>query len=229
MGTLHSGSTSCSSPVPVWSHLTTNQHQDGQHLHREGQLLLLPHHSRQRLPLAEPGAPAGWADLRMFLRALPLPGGLYRWPLCCSWLSSHLVSQPENTGGKIPMWLLQPESLDFYLASQQRPGSHWASCRPWWVKHIDHITSTWIVWLSSGWYLASLGLWSMLYTPIHFAVFLIICLLLPTLLYSAYLLQTLYLVLGEAYIDFMLSRGREKSYYDDDMEEEPFDFRRISV
>merc|ERR1711874_467641 len=81
-----------------------------------------------------------------------------------------------------------------------------------------------------GWYLASLGLWSMLYTPIHFAVFLIICFLLPSLLYSAYLLQTLYLVLGEAYIDFMLSRGREKDYYDDDMEEEePFDFRRISV
>ena len=55
--------------------------------------------------------------------------------------------------------------------------------------------------MSSGWYLASLGVWSMLYTPIHFAVFLIICALLPTLLYSAYLLQTLYLVLGEAYID----------------------------
>ena len=45
----------------------------------------------------------------------------------------------------------------------------------------------------------------MLYTPIHFAVFLIICFLLPTVLYSAYLLQTLYLVLGEAYIDVSIS------------------------
>ena len=45
----------------------------------------------------------------------------------------------------------------------------------------------------------------MLYTPIHFAVFLIICFLLPTVLYSAYLLQTLYLVLGEAYIDVSMS------------------------
>ena len=58
---------------------------------------------------------------------------------------------------------------------------------------------------SPGWYLASLGVWSMLYTPIHFAVFLIICFLLPSLLYSAYLLQTLYLVLGEAYIDVSLT------------------------
>merc|ERR1711936_753522 len=80
-----------------------------------------------------------------------------------------------------------------------------------------------------GWYLASLGFWSMLYDPIHFAVFLIICFLLPTLIYSGVLLQGLYLILGEAYIDFMLSRGREKTHYDDDMEEEPFDFRRISV
>ena len=41
----------------------------------------------------------------------------------------------------------------------------------------------------------------MLYTPIHFAVFLIICLLLPTLIYSVYLLRVLYLSLSEAYID----------------------------
>ena len=66
--------------------------------------------------------------------------------------------------------------------------------------HLDGLTV-----LTSGWYLASLGLWSMLYTPIHFAVFLIICFLLPSLLYSAYLLQTLYLVLGEAYIDVSMT------------------------
>ena len=83
--------TSCSSPVPVWSHLTTNQHQDGQHLHREGQLLLLPHHRCQRLPPVQPGAPTGRADLWMFLRALPLPGGLYRWPLCCRWETVRTV------------------------------------------------------------------------------------------------------------------------------------------
>ena len=41
----------------------------------------------------------------------------------------------------------------------------------------------------------------MLYTPIHFAVFLIISLLLPVLLYTAYTLHGLYLALGEAYID----------------------------
>ena len=52
-----------------------------------------------------------------------------------------------------------------------------------------------------GWYLITLGFWSMLYTPIHFAVFLIISLLLPVLLYTAYTLHGLYLALGEAYID----------------------------
>ena len=41
----------------------------------------------------------------------------------------------------------------------------------------------------------------MLYTPIHFAVFLIISALLPVLLYTAYVLHGLYLALGEAYID----------------------------
>ena len=58
--------------------------------------------------------------------------------LTSSGLSSHLVSQPENAGGKIPVRLLQPESVDFYLASEQHPGSHWASCRPWWVKYSLH-------------------------------------------------------------------------------------------
>ena len=50
-------------------------------------------------------------------------------------LSSHLVSQPENSGGTIPLRLLQPESLDFHLANYQHPGCHRARCRPWWVKH----------------------------------------------------------------------------------------------
>ena len=51
----------------------------------------------------------------------------------------------------------------------------------------------------------------MLYTPIHFAVFLIICFLLPTLLYSSYCLHTLYLVLGDAYIDVSLTSSSHPS------------------
>jgi len=78
-----------------------------------------------------------------------------------------------------------------------------------------------------GWYLLSLGFWSMEYEPIHLAVFLIIVLLIPVLIATSYILHGLYLMLGEAYIDFMLSRGRPDSYYDED--EEPLDFRRISV
>ena len=41
----------------------------------------------------------------------------------------------------------------------------------------------------------------MLYDPIHFAVFMIILLLLPVLLYTSYILYGLYLMLSEAYID----------------------------
>ena len=48
----------------------------------------------------------------------------------------------------------------------------------------------------------------MLYDPIHFAVFLIISFLLPTLLYTSYILQGLYLILGEAYIDV----SKQKEY-----------------
>lgn len=84
--------------------------------------------------------------------------------------------------------------------------------------------------ISMGWYLVSLGFWSMLYDPIHFAVFMIIICLIPVLLYTAYILHGLYIMLGEAYIDFVLSRGRDRPYYDaDQMDEEPLDFRRISV
>ena len=86
----------------------------------------------------------------------------------------------------------------------------------------------------------------MLYDPIHFAVFVVLCCLVPVLLYTAYILHSLYLVMGEAYIDvsdaqgqynnatclmscsqFVLSRGRES--YSEDEDEEPLDFRRISV
>ena len=88
----------------------------------------------------------------------------------------------------------------------------------------------------------------MLYDPIHFAVFVLLCCLVPVLLYTGYILHSLYLVMGEAYIDvsnahaqynsascdtfdvlfqFVLSRGRES--YSDDEDEEPLDFRRISV
>ena len=98
----------------------------------------------------------------------------------------------------------------------------------------------------------TLGFWSMLYDPIHFAVFVVLCCLVPVLLYTAYILHSLYLVMGEAYIDvsnamhtnstvqqcdnatclmscsqFVLSRGRES--YSEDEDEEPLDFRRISV
>ena len=88
----------------------------------------------------------------------------------------------------------------------------------------------------------------MLYDPIHFAVFVLLCCLVPVLLYTGYILHSLYLVMGEAYIDvstahaqynsascdtfyvlfqFVLSRGRES--YSEDEDEEPLDFRRISV
>ena len=41
----------------------------------------------------------------------------------------------------------------------------------------------------------------MLYDPIHFAVFVLLCCLVPVLLYTGYILHSLYLVMGEAYID----------------------------
>ena len=57
-----------------------------------------------------------------------------------------------------------------------------------------------------GWYLVSLGFWSMLYDPIHFAVFMIIICLIPVLLYTAYILHGLYIMLGEAYIDVRITQ-----------------------
>merc|ERR1719499_1614291 len=65
-----------------------------------------------------------------------------------------------------------------------------------------------------GWFL-NLGFWSMLHDPIHFAVFLIICFLLPILLYTSCIHQALYNTLKEAYIDFILTRGRDDSDWDE--------------
>ena len=41
----------------------------------------------------------------------------------------------------------------------------------------------------------------MLHDPIHFTVFIIICLLIPLLMYTSCILQALYNTLKEAYID----------------------------
>ena len=46
----------------------------------------------------------------------------------------------------------------------------------------------------------------MLYDPIHFAVFMIIICLIPVLLYTAYILHGLYIMLGEAYIDVRITQ-----------------------
>ena len=51
------------------------------------------------------------------------------------------------------------------------------------------------------WYLLALGAWAMLYEPIHFAVFLIICFLIPLLIYISYVLVGFYIYLKEAYIE----------------------------
>jgi len=80
--------------------------------------------------------------------------------------------------------------------------------------------------ISLGWFL-NLGFWAMFHDPIHFAVFIIISLLIPILMYTSCILQALYNTLKEAYIDFILSRGRDES--DSEDEELPGDVRRISV
>jgi len=68
---------------------------------------------------------------------------------------------------------------------------------------------------------------AMFYKPIHFTIFIIICLLIPLLMYTSCILQALYNTLKEAYIDFILSRGRDES--DSEDEDLPTDVRRISV
>lgn len=55
----------------------------------------------------------------------------------------------------------------------------------------------------------------MLYEPVHFAVFLIICCLLPLLIYISFILVGFYIYLKEAYIETVLNRGGE----DEDEEE----------
>jgi len=60
------------------------------------------------------------------------------------------------------------------------------------------------------WYLLALGSWAMLYEPVHFAVFLIICCLLPLLLYVSFILVGFYIYLKEAYIETVLNRGGEE-------------------
>jgi hypothetical protein len=52
-----------------------------------------------------------------------------------------------------------------------------------------------------AWYLLALGTWAMLHEPVHFAVFIIICLLLPLLLYVSFILLGFYVYLKEAYIE----------------------------
>ena len=63
----------------------------------------------------------------------------------------------------------------------------------------------------TGWYLVTLGFWSMLYDPIHFAVFVLLCCLVPVLLYTSYILHSLYLVMGEAYIDVSTAHAQYNS------------------
>ena len=60
----------------------------------------------------------------------------------------------------------------------------------------------------------TLGFWSMLYDPIHFAVFVLLCCLVPVLLYTAYILHSLYLVMGEAYIDVSDAQGQYNNQCD---------------
>ena len=60
----------------------------------------------------------------------------------------------------------------------------------------------------------TLGFWSMLYDPIHFAVFVVLCCLVPVLLYTAYILHSLYLVMGEAYIDVSDAQGQYNNQCD---------------
>ena len=51
----------------------------------------------------------------------------------------------------------------------------------------------------------------MLYDPIHFAVFVLLCCLVPVLLYTGYILHSLYLVMGEAYIDVSTAHAQYNS------------------
>lgn len=60
------------------------------------------------------------------------------------------------------------------------------------------------------WFLLALGMWGMLYTPIHFTVFLIICLLVPLLIYISFILLGFFTYLKEAYIETVLGQGEDE-------------------
>merc|ERR1712059_94465 len=57
------------------------------------------------------------------------------------------------------------------------------------------------------WYLLFLGVWAMMHEPVHFAVFLIICFLLPLLLYISFILLGFYTYLKEAFIESVINHG----------------------
>jgi len=60
-----------------------------------------------------------------------------------------------------------------------------------------------------GWY-CHFGMWAMLHVPVHFVVFLIICLLVPLLIYTAVCLYSLQVFLREQYIDSVLGQHDEE-------------------
>merc|ERR1711953_1144327 len=103
-------------------HLDTHH---AQHLPREGLLLLPPHLGCQRLPRAGRPAAGGRGHLRLFLWALSLLVSHYWWSVCCSRLSTNLVSQQKIRRGKIPLRLFQSKGLDSSVASDEHPRRVW--------------------------------------------------------------------------------------------------------
>jgi len=57
---------------------------------------------------------------------------------------------------------------------------------------------------------ADLGMWSMLYFPLHFVLFIIIIVLTVFLFYAAFILYTLHQYLRESYIDELLDCPKEE-------------------
>jgi len=60
------------------------------------------------------------------------------------------------------------------------------------------------------WYLMTLSFWGMTHEPVHLAVFLILSVLLPILLYTAVIMYSLILYLKEQYIDSVLGSPEEE-------------------
>ena len=54
--------------------------------------------------------------------------------------------------------------------------------------------------LMAGWF-SWLGFWAMLHDPVHFVVFLILLVIIPTKAYTCFIVFALYSYLKEAYID----------------------------